>query len=44
MIEDQEVRHYDMHVDPVKKEASCWIASEAGKVRDSLFTVDILYF
>ena len=33
MIEDKEVQHYAMHVDPVKKEVSCWIASEVGKVR-----------
>jgi len=31
MVEDKEVQHYAMHVDPVKKEVSCWIASEAGK-------------
>jgi len=31
MVEDQEVQHYAMHIDPVKKEVSCWIASEAGK-------------
>ena len=28
-----------MHVDPAKKEVSCWIASEAGKVCESLFTM-----
>ena len=37
MIEDKEVQHYAMHVDPVKKEVSCWIASEAGKVRQPSF-------
>ena len=34
MVEDQEVQHHAMHIDPVKKEVSCWIASEAGKVRE----------
>lgn len=37
MIEDEEVQHYAMHIDPAKKEVSCWIASEAGKVREFLF-------
>ena len=37
MIEDKEIPHYAIHVDPVKKEVSCWIASEAGKVCGSLF-------
>lgn len=36
MVEDKEVQHYAMHVDPAKKEVSCWIASEAGKVRELL--------
>jgi len=31
MVEDKEVQHYAIHADPVKKEVSCWIASEAGK-------------
>jgi len=35
MVEDKEVAHYAVQVDPVKKEVSCWIASEAGKVRES---------
>jgi hypothetical protein len=39
MIEDKEVQHYAMHVDPAKKEVSCWIASEAGKVREPLFSL-----
>ena len=39
MIEDEEIPHYATHVDPVKKEVTCWIASEAGKVRESLFTM-----
>ena len=42
-IEDKEIPHYDMHVDPAKKEVSCWIPSEAGKVRGSLFAIDILF-
>ena len=37
MIENKEIEHYAVHVDPVKKEVSCWIASEAGKVRKPLF-------
>jgi hypothetical protein len=39
MIEDEEVQHYAMHIDPVKREVSCWIASEAGKVRETLFVI-----
>jgi hypothetical protein len=31
MVEDEEVQHYAINVDPVKREVSCWIASEAGK-------------
>jgi len=31
MIENKEVQHHGMHVDPAKKEVTCWIASEAGK-------------
>ena len=34
-IEDEEVPHFAMHVNPEKKEVSCWIASEEGKVRES---------
>ena len=37
MIEDKEIPHYAIHVDQAKKEATCWIASEVGKVRESLF-------
>jgi hypothetical protein len=36
MIEDKEIEHYAIHVDPAKKEVSCWIASEANKVREYL--------
>ena len=43
MIEDKETQHYSIHVDPAKKEVSCWIASEAGKVREYLFAIDILF-
>ena len=46
MIENKEIEHYAIHVDPVKKEVSCWIASEEGKVRhirESLFAVEILF-
>ena len=39
MIEDKEIQHYAIHIDQDKKEVSCWIASEAGKVRDSLFAM-----
>ena len=39
MIEDKEIPHYAIHVDPVKKEVSCWISSEAGKVREFLFSL-----
>ena len=35
MVEGKEVPHFAMHVDPAKKEVSCWIASEEGKVRES---------
>jgi hypothetical protein len=44
MIENNEIEHYDIHVDPAKKEVSCWIASEEGKVRDYLFDIDIILF
>ena len=37
MIEDKEIPHYAIHVDQAKKEATCWIASEVGKVRESFF-------
>ena len=43
MIENKEIQHYAMHVDPVKKEVNCWIASKEGKVREALFTLDILF-
>ena len=39
MIEDKATQHYSIHVDPAKKEVSCWIASEAGKVREYLFAI-----
>ena len=39
MIEEKEIPHYAMHVDPVKKEVSCWIASKAGKVCGPLFSL-----
>jgi hypothetical protein len=35
MIEEEEVPHYAMNIDPAKKEVSCWIASKEGKVRES---------
>jgi len=41
MIEDKEIEHYAMHVDPIKKEVTCWIASEANKVRKSFFDVRV---
>ena len=44
MIEDKEVQHYAILVDPAKKEVSCWIASEAGKVCEFLFAIVILFF
>ena len=44
LIEDKEIDHYAIHVDPDKKEVSCWIASEANKVRESLFDIDIFKF
>jgi hypothetical protein len=36
VVEEKEIQHHAIHVDPSKKEVSCWIASEAGKVRESL--------
>ena len=33
-IENKNIQHYAVHVDPAKKEVSCWIASEEGKVRE----------
>ena len=48
IVEDKQVQHYAIHVDPIKKEVSCWIASEAGKVSKSLdillFHIDIYFF
>ena len=43
MIEDREIPHYAPHVDLAKKEVSCWIPSEEGKVRESLFVIEILF-
>ena len=43
MIEDKEIEHYDIHVDPAKKAVTCWIVSEANKVRESLFDIEILF-
>lgn len=34
-IQEKEVPHFAIHVDSEKKEVSCWIASEEGKVRES---------
>ena len=34
MIENKKVPHFAVDVNPEKKEVSCWIASEEGKVRD----------
>ena len=36
MIEKKEVPHYNIKVDPEKKEITCWIASEEGKVCEFL--------
>ena len=41
MIENKEIPHYAIHVDPVEKEVSCWIPSEAGKVCDFFFHYEI---
>ena len=43
MIEDKEIPHYAINVDPEKKEVTCWIASEAEKVCEYLFHYDILF-
>ena len=43
MIEDKEIPHYAINVDPEKKEVTCWIASETEKVCESLFRYDILF-
>ena len=34
-IQEKEVPHFAIDVDSEKKEVSCWIASEEGKVRES---------
>ena len=34
-IEEKEIPHYAMSIDRAKKEVSCWIPSEEGKVRES---------
>jgi hypothetical protein len=44
VIENKEVQHHAMHVDLAKKEVSCWIASEEGKVRKPLFAIDTRSF
>ena len=44
MIDNHEVQHYATHVDPARREVSCWIASEEGKVRESLFAIDSCSF
>ena len=43
IIDDEEIPHYDIYIDSAKKEVSCWIASEAGKVRDFFFAIDVLF-
>ena len=43
LIEDKEIPHYAPHVDQAKKEVTCWIPSEEGKVRESLFAIEILF-
>jgi hypothetical protein len=46
MIEDEEIEHYAIDLNPAKKEVICWIASEEGKVRNSkyiLIIFDILF-
>ena len=42
LIEGREIVHYASHVDVVKKEVSCWVPSEEGKVCESLFVIEIL--
>ena len=37
MIEDREVEHYAIEVNPDMKEVTCWIPSEEGKVRELYF-------
>ena len=49
LIEDklEEVQHYNIQLvdsDPAKKEVSGWIALEAGKIREFLFVIVILFF
>ena len=39
MIEKKKIPHYNINVDPEKKEVTCWIESQAGKVRKFLFTM-----
>jgi hypothetical protein len=39
MIENEEIPHYNINFNPQKKEASCWIESQAGKVFESLFNM-----
>ena len=37
MIEDREVEHYAIEMNPDMKEVTCWIPSEEGKVRELYF-------
>ena len=38
LIENKKIPHYNIKVDPEKKEVTCWIASEEEKVCESFFT------
>ena len=44
MIEDREVEHYAIEMNPDMKEVTCWIPSEEGKVREYIFDIDIILF
>ena len=43
MIDEKEIPHYAIHVDPAKKEVSCWIASEVGKVCGYLISIFAIF-
>jgi hypothetical protein len=44
MIENEEIPHYEAHVDAEKKEVTCWVESQAEKVCEFLFTMTSCLF
>jgi len=42
VVEDEKIEHYAIDVDEEEKLATCWIASTAGKVSLSYFSITLL--